>query len=578
MFTEKTLYASAKAFLPIFGRKSTETEIAEKYGLFLNVPKNATLQVLASVPTHLLLSSLKSSKEGLRQDEIPGIRKTYGENIPSAQNPPKWWQLEFKALFDYFNALLIIIAVVSVVVGDIWFGHGHCWFVLRYSVPARNEGRGCCHQFARQHFYQCPSSQTPKRYSSTTMVVDSKGLVPGDIVLVGPGDTIACDCVVLESTNLSVGQSSLTGESQPQRKSPDILARNLPTTAFELSNILFMGANVISDTFIASIMNQLNKKRPLNTFQLQIRNITYLIIAIIITVFPIVNGFLLYCSPPVSLSVYFLQCFQLGEKISEISFNFGTLLSSCILRTDSNDGLLICNEVSSLDDNHRRHLTNKAAAFNADGYRAVLVATRKISSSDLHRNNFDGSDVDLTIEGLLAFLDPPKDDAKSSIARLHEQGVDVRCLTGDNLGLALKVCRDLEIVQQLDEEHLQAISGPELERIEGTDEIHGVVKHCKIFAKLTPNQKGQVIQSLKKQHGEMNISRVDTGQNAAKDCADTILAKKDISTIVDCVNTGRVTQGNTLKCLKMVLASNFGNILSVLIASAWLLFQRMTGL
>lgn len=174
---------------------------------------------------------------------------------------------------------------------------------------------------------------------------------------------------------------------------------------------------------------------------------------------------------------------------------------------------------------------------------------------------FEGLDRDLIVEGLLTFLDPPKDDAKSSIEQLRRLGVDTRVLTGDNLDVAMHVCRSLEIVQELDEENTQAITGHDLAQLDG-EEFRRLVKHCKVFAKLTPNQKGQVVMCLREQgevvgmlgdgindcvavrDADVGIS-VDTGANAAKACADVILTEKELSIIVDCVKTGRITQGNT---------------------------------
>lgn len=227
-------------------------------------------------------------------------------------------------------------------------------------------------------------------------------------------------------------------------------------------------------------------------------------------------------------------------------------------------------------------------------------------------DDLDGLDFNMIVEGFLTFLDPPKDDARSSIGRLQELGVDVRVLTGDNLAVAMKVCRSLDLVKDADEGNIQAITGPDLARLEDADEFHRVVKHCKIFAKLTPSQKGQVVMSLKGQgevvgmlgdgindcvalrFADVGIS-VDTGASIAKDCSDVILTEKELSIIVDCVITGRLTHGNTSVCrslfsiaeelilpsikyIKMVASSNFGNVFSILIASCWLPFVPMTGL
>lgn len=270
---------------------------------------------------------------------------------------------------------------------------------------------------------------------------------------------------------------------------------------------------------------------------------------------------------------------NLGELVGEIPFNFEARRSSSIIRTPSGRLLLICkgafeevsslcthirleNETVALDSALLHEFTQRVAAYNNDGYRVIVVATRDIQDDDMAQEDFHGLDENMTVEGLLSFLDPPKDDAKASIERLQELGVDVRILTGDNLGVALKVCRTLGIVQEVDEGGMQTITGPDLAKMEATDEFDAVVKHCKVFAKLTPNQKGRVVMSLKNagevvgmlgdgindcvalRFADAGIS-VDSGMNVAKDCADVILTLKELSIIVDCVVTGRITHGNT---------------------------------
>lgn len=272
---------------------------------------------------------------------------------------------------------------------------------------------------------------------------------------------------------------------------------------------------------------------------------------------------------------------SLGTKLAEVPFTFEARKASCVTRTQSGRILLICKgafeEVLSvcssvrldggavqIREQHRLDLSTRVEELNANGYRVILVATRDVSTS--HRDdenfNFQGLDTDLTAEGLLTFLDPLKDDAQYSVARLQQLGVDTRILTGDNLGVALKICRDLKFVQQTDEVFPQAVTGSELSKLEETDEFHKTIKHCKVFAKLTPIQKGQVIDSLKLQgevvgmlgdgindavalrKADAGIS-VHTATNVAKDSADILLTDKNLSVIVDCVLLGRITQGNT---------------------------------
>ncbi len=247
--------------------------------------------------------------------------------------------------------------------------------------------------------------------------------------------------------------------------------------------------------------------------------------------------------------------YALGRKVAEISFNFETRRSSAIIKTQGEKLLLICKgafeEVSAictharvnskvvrLDGCFRQELYQKASAFNDEGYRVIMVATTELLESDLDdEDTFDGLDANMVVEGLLTFLDPPKDDAAASVARLEGLGVDVKVLTGDNLGVALKVCRTLNLVKEVNEGEIQAITGPDLAKIENKEEFTRVVTSCKIFAKLMPSQKGQVIMGLKAageavgmlgdgindcialRFADVGIS-VDSGANVAKDCAD----------------------------------------------------------
>ena len=302
----------------------------------------------------------------------------------------------------------------------------------------------------------------------------------------------------------------------------------------------------------------------------------------------------------------------LGIRISEISFDFEKRRSSAILRNTSGKVILICKgafeevlslcntisvhgETKSLDKARRHTIFQNAHAKNDDGYRVLAVATRTLSSVDLDGNgHLRDLESDMTFEGLLTFLDPPKEDAADSITALQTLGVEVKVLTGDNLRIASRVCRSLNIASRDLEGGLRAITGPELAQLEAA-EFHETVQNCTIFAKLTPTQKGEVVMSLKKagqavgmlgdgindcvalRDADVGIS-VDSAVNVAKDCADVIMTEKDLSIIVAGVRTGRITHGNTMKYIKMVASSNFGNVFSVVIASAWLPYQPMTSL
>lgn len=131
--------------------------------------------------------------------------------------------------------------------------------------------------------------------------VDERDLVPGDVIHINPGDSVPADCLVIEVSHLQISQSSLTGESEPLRKTSSLVLEKISPGLFERENLLFMGTSVISgsglavvlttgdDAFIATIMKELNKKRPVNAFQRGVRHVSYLMITFMLIMVPIVS-------------------------------------------------------------------------------------------------------------------------------------------------------------------------------------------------------------------------------------------------------------------------------------------------
>jgi Mg2+-importing ATPase len=291
-------------------------------------------------------------------------------------------------------------------------------------------------------------------------------------------------------------------------------------------------------------------------------------------------------------------------KVAEIPFDFVRRMLSVVVAGTTEKNMLICKgaaeemlqkcsgmrvggNVISIDQTIRE----LAEGLNKQGYRVIGVATRNLAYYAAHTNRPSPLDeVDLTFEGFVAFQDPPKVDAGPAIAELASLGVETKVLTGDTLITAIKVCSDIGILQGEDAEK-QVISGADLELLEPA-EFDKAVQRCKVFAKLTPIQKYQVVRSLKEngrrvaflgdgindaaalRGADCGIS-VNSGTDIAKDAADVILTEKSLGVIVDAVRIGRITFVNTLKYIKMAASSNFGNVFSVVVASAWLPFTPM---
>lgn len=230
--------------------------------------------------------------------------------------------------------------------------------------------------------------------------------------------------------------------------------------------------------------------------------------------------------------------------------------------------------------NKAQHLVSE---MNAQGMRVLALAQKSFLSKE---NNFAVADEqDMVLIGYLAFLDPPKESAAQAIKQLHEHGVEVKVLSGDNDAVVRAISRQVGI------NTAAAITGPEFELLSSDDKLKMVVK-CNIFSKLTPIQKAEIIHLLQADNNtvgflgdgindaaalresDIGIS-VDSAVDIAKESADIILLEKDLMVLENGVLEGRKTFGNIVKYVKMTASSNFGNMFSVLAASAFLPFLPM---
>lgn len=221
--------------------------------------------------------------------------------------------------------------------------------------------------------------------------------------------------------------------------------------------------------------------------------------------------------------------------------------------------------------------------MNKQGMRVIAVAHKSYLDKDCCFSVKDESDMVLI--GYLAFLDPPKQSAASAIRQLHEHGIEVKILSGDNDAVVRTIARQVGI------DTCHAVTGMELAAM-SDEEQQKAVREAKVFSKLTPIQKTQIITLLQEQQNtvgflgdgindaaalrqsDIGIS-VDSAVDIAKESADIILLEKDLMVLEDGVLEGRKTFGNITKYIKMTASSNFGNMFSVMAASAFLPFLPM---
>ncbi|TXI97281.1 MAG: magnesium-translocating P-type ATPase [Chryseobacterium cucumeris] len=302
---------------------------------------------------------------------------------------------------------------------------------------------------------------------------------------------------------------------------------------------------------------------------------------------------------------------ELYQKVDEIPFDFERRRMSVILNTSKGKHLMICkgaveemlplcqyaldpgddrslhveNDNSvPLDDLMKQQIIRMSEKLNAEGLRVLLIAIREFDGD--HPLNYSVADENkLTLTGFMGFLDPAKPSAEPSIKALHKLGVEVKVVTGDNDIVAKKICHDVGIPINT------IMLGDELEHMTD-DELFKDMDLYSVFAKVSPLQKQRIVKILRSKghtvgfmgdgindaaaikEADVGIS-VDTGADIAKESADIILLEKDLMVLRSGVIYGRRTFGNIVKYIKMTASSNFGNMFSMIGASALLPFLPM---
>jgi Mg2+-importing ATPase len=299
----------------------------------------------------------------------------------------------------------------------------------------------------------------------------------------------------------------------------------------------------------------------------------------------------------------------LYEKVDELPFDFQRRRMSVVLARGQ-ERLLICKgaveevfaacrwaelrgERVPLDASHLAEVQAGSRALNEDGLRVIAIAYKLLPA---HAQQAaaplpDGpalsvaDESDLVLLGYIAFLDPPKDSAKPALAALAAHGVAVKILTGDNEVVTRKVCGEVGLAATV------VLLGREVEAMDDVA-LGQAAADTQVFAKLSPGQKARVIGALRARGhvvgylgdgindgpalkaADVGIS-VDSAVDIARESADIILLEKSLLVLDEGVIEGRKVFANLLKYIRMGASSNFGNMFSVLGASAWLPFLPM---
>jgi Mg2+-importing ATPase len=230
---------------------------------------------------------------------------------------------------------------------------------------------------------------------------------------------------------------------------------------------------------------------------------------------------------------------------------------------------------SDLSEALRKRIGQKYFDLSSDGFRVLGVAYKKLRKEKAVYSVND--EKDMVFLGFVAFLDPPKGTAQQSLRLLSNAGIELKILTGDNEMVTRKTC------EQLGFEIKGVALGSEI--LQMSDEaLARIVEEANVFARVTPSQKSRIINLLKAnghvvgfmgdgindapslKNSDVSVS-VDNAVDVAKESADIILLKNDLTVLGEGVLEGRKTFGNTMKYIMMGISSNFGNMFSVAGAS-----------
>jgi len=287
------------------------------------------------------------------------------------------------------------------------------------------------------------------------------------------------------------------------------------------------------------------------------------------------------------------------KKLDEIPFDFTRRMMSVLVQDPEGKAILFTKGAPEEVFQHSSHfeldgklspmdpalmvgLKQQYDSLSNDGFRVLAVATKDLPGKDVCSL---ADERDLVLRGYVAFLDPPKKTAGPALEALHRHGVAVKILTGDNQLISRKVCKDVGLAPD------PMLLGADVEKMSDPELAEAALKTT-LFARLSPAHKERVIRALRsKGHvvgflgdgindapalraADVGIS-VDTATDIAKESADLILLEQDLMVLEGGVTEGRKVFANILKYIRMGASSNFGNMFSVVGASAFLPFLPM---
>ena len=277
-------------------------------------------------------------------------------------------------------------------------------------------------------------------------------------------------------------------------------------------------------------------------------------------------------------------------KIDEVPYDFARKRLTVVVKDGDTctmitkgalDGLIKACDTSISPEQHQI-IATKYAEWSGKGFRVLGIASKQVPEKHPYSRDDESA---MNFAGFLLFFDPPKADVKDTITALNGLGIQLKIITGDNKLVAQFTAETVGMPV------LGVVTGAEIAIMSAEALLHAA-NNANLFAEVDPNQKEQIILALKKMNhvvgymgdgindapplhaADVGLS-VSNAADVAKDAADFVLLKQDLSVLQNGIIEGRKTFANTLKYVFMAVSANFGNMFSVAGASLFLPFLPM---
>ena len=462
---------------------------------------------MASLEEAEIYETLDAYPDGLAPKQVEEFREKYGENVVTRAKEDTWLGRLRQAFVNPFTMILSALALVSLFTEVVWAeaGQKDPSAVLVITVMVLISG----------------ILRLVQETKSGRQEILMEDIVTGDIVYPAAGDKIPADVRLLETKDLFISQSSLTGESEPVEKTAEKDMREV--SVLEKSCLAFMGSNVVSGSAKGIVIADDTGKTQLITKGA-------------------VEEMLSVCS----FAEYHGEIVPLSGEMKE------TVLKGA-------------------DELNRRGMRVLGLT-----HKTGPVCEGAFSAKD---------EKDMVLIGYLAFLDLPKETTKEALAALGRSGVGVKVLTGDNEKVTQCICGmvGVETEYLLLGEEIELMDDRELaERAEKVSVFAKLSLEQKARVVTALRENGHSVgymgdginDSAALKAADVGIS-VDNAVDIAKECAQVILLEKDLLVLEQGILEGRRTYANMMKYIKLTASSNFGNMFSVLAVSLFLPFLPM---